>query len=83
MSEEYSIETRPPAHVTLTLAKGSRHYLQECARIRNISVTRLATRLINAIARDQLVLAILDDDSKPVRHLEGESGTSRVHRYRE
>jgi hypothetical protein len=39
-------------------------YLQSCARIRHISTSRLVMRLIRVIARDQLVLSILDDESK-------------------
>lgn len=40
-------------------------YFEACARVRNISKTRLLNRLVNVIGRDQLVLSILDDDSKP------------------
>jgi hypothetical protein len=42
-------------------------YLIACARIRNCSMTSLGKRLLEAIAKDQMVLSILDDDSKPVR----------------
>jgi hypothetical protein len=51
-------------------------YLQSCARIRHISTVRLVTRLIRTIARDQLVLSVLDDESKPDKP---EPGT-RYHR---
>jgi len=40
-------------------------YFDACARIRDISKTALITKLLDVIARDQLVLSILDDDSKP------------------
>lgn len=39
-------------------------YFDTCARIRNISKTALLGRLIDVIGRDQLVLSVLDDDSK-------------------
>ena len=77
MSEQHHVNG-PPAHVTLVLSPGGRVYLQECARIRHISVTRLVTRVIDAIARDQLVLAVLDDDSKPRPKIDGERGSSHV-----
>jgi hypothetical protein len=50
-------------------------YFEACACIRGITVTRLFERLAQIIADDQLVLGILDDDSKPCR----EPGK---HRYR-
>lgn len=37
-------------------------YFDACARIRNITTTRLFTRLVEVIADDQLVLGILDDE---------------------
>lgn len=43
-----------------------RYYLA-CARIRDISMSALVKRLIEAIAEDQLVTAILDDDSSKQR----------------
>lgn len=72
----------PPSHVTLVITRSGRDYLQQCARIRCISVTRLVTRLLDAIARDQLVLSVLDDDSKPSPRAEGEHSRSRVGRSR-
>jgi hypothetical protein len=50
-------------------------YLDACARIRNMSKTALLGRLIEIIGRDQLVLSILDDDSKPDRQ-------KGAHRYK-
>ena len=41
-------------------------YLKRCARIRQTSVFQLTQRLFRTIAKDELVLAILDDDSRPV-----------------
>lgn len=40
-------------------------YFESCARIRDITKTSLLNRLIDVIGRDQLVLGVLDDDSKP------------------
>lgn len=40
-------------------------YLISCARIRNVSVPALVRELIDVIARDQLVLATLDDGGAP------------------
>ena len=50
-------------------------YFDACARLRDISKTALLTRLIDVIGRDQLVLSILDDDSKPQHRKKG------AHRY--
>jgi len=47
------------------LADDELRYLQSCARIRHISTTRLVRRLMQTIARDQLVLSVLDDGSQP------------------
>lgn len=49
-------------------------YLASCARIRDVTLTALVTRLIEVIAQDQLVLSILDDDSKPVPREKGKHG---------
>lgn len=38
-------------------------YFESCARIRDISVTALLNRVLKTVADDQLVLAILDDES--------------------
>lgn len=40
------------------------HYMVACARIRDITLTELVRRLLRVVSEDQLVLAILDDDSK-------------------
>lgn len=40
-------------------------YFEASARVRNISKTALMNRLFKVIGEDQLVLSILDDDSKP------------------
>jgi hypothetical protein len=47
------------------LSAEERAYFQRCASIRRTSVTNLYGKLIEVIARDQIVLAVLDDDSKP------------------
>lgn len=48
-------------------------YFDSCARIRNITTTRLFARLAEVIAKDQLVLSILDDNSGVARQ-RGEQG---------
>lgn len=49
-------------------------YFDACARLRDISKTALLKRLLDVIGRDQLVLSILDDDSKPEPKKKGEHG---------
>ena len=49
-------------------------YLESCARLRDISKTALLNRLIDVIGRDQLVLSVLDDDSRPSPKQKGEHG---------
>jgi hypothetical protein len=40
-------------------------YLDSCARIRKIAVSHLLAGIIKTVCEEQLVLAVLDDDSKP------------------
>jgi len=47
------------------LSDEDKTYLIRCASIRKTSLTVLYQKLIEMIARDQLVLAVLDDDSQP------------------
>lgn len=49
-------------------------YFEACARVRNISKTALMNKLVNVIGRDQLVLGVLDDDSKPEPKKKGAHG---------
>jgi hypothetical protein len=64
-------------HVTVFLRTDTEQgrYLRTCARIRDISLTRLAQILINKIAEDQLTTAVLDD-------ADGHQRTRREHRHR-
>lgn len=39
-------------------------YMIACARIRDLTLPSLIKRLVTVIARDQLVLAVLDDDGE-------------------
>jgi hypothetical protein len=50
-------------HVTVFLRTDTdqAHYLRSCARVRDVSMTRLAQILIDKIAEDQLITAVLDD----------------------
>ena len=64
-------------HVTVFLRTDTEqgHYLRACARTRDISLTRLAQILINKIAEDRLITAVLDD-------ADGHQRSKREHRYR-
>jgi hypothetical protein len=50
-------------HVTVFLhtATEPTQYMRTCARIRDVSMTRLAQLVINTVAEDQLIEAVLDD----------------------
>ena len=41
----------------------SRKYIIACARIRNITMTQLLRLVVETVAKEQLVQAVLDDDS--------------------
>ncbi len=43
-------------------------YLVSCARIRKIAVSVMVRRMVDVIADEQLVLSILDDESRPSRN---------------
>jgi hypothetical protein len=62
-------------HICADISDEHMEYFNACARIRNIALGPMFGRLLSAIAQDQLVLSILDDDSKPCRRGAGE------HRY--
>jgi hypothetical protein len=49
------------------LSPSEHDYLDACARIRDVTVTRLVEQLLVAIVEDQMVLSILDDESKRKR----------------
>lgn len=49
-------------------------YLLTCARIRKCSTVALVKRLLEVVMKDQLVLSILDDESKPAERRHGEHG---------
>jgi hypothetical protein len=59
----HSPRNRKQMHVTVFLHTETEpvQYLQTCARIRDVSLTRLAQILINKIAEDKLTEAVLDD----------------------
>ena len=58
--------------ITCDIATRDHHdYFRSCARIRGISTAALLNRVLKAVADEQLVLAVLDDDSARVR-LDGE-----------
>lgn len=51
-------------------------YFAACARIRNISPRALFRRLIDTIAKDQMVASVLDDEDEMAKRRKGE------HRHR-
>jgi hypothetical protein len=53
-----------PLHWNFRLSPDQAAYLKASARIRGISVASLMMRLVEVICADQMVLSILDDDSK-------------------
>jgi len=59
-------------NITVDLGEAAERYIHSCARIRNISINRLMTRMATAICNDQLVLAVLDDESKQLTDLPDE-----------
>lgn len=65
------------------LSDESQRYLESCARIRKISCTRLLERVLKIVCDDQLVLAVLADDSKQPRQLPGECTKSHFHKLQE
>jgi hypothetical protein len=70
-------------HCNVKLSRAEQEYLSTCARIRGISITRLLSRLVTDITKDQLVLSILDDESKQSPEcLPGEQGRSRYRPHR-
>ena len=52
-------------YVKIELSEQDWAYLHKCARIRHTSISKLCSRLLRDIARDFLVRAVLDDDSRP------------------
>jgi len=57
--------------VMVNLSAEEGEYFEACARIRNMSKTSFFRLLLRTIANDQLVYAILDDDSR-ARRIPGE-----------
>jgi hypothetical protein len=66
-------------HVDLRVATDSEEgqYLVRCARIRDVTVTHLVKTVLNTVARDQLVAAVLDDNGARARE------RRNVHHFRE
>lgn len=51
------------------LSEEQKDYIVRCAAIRQCSVSVLVRQLIRVIANDQMVLAVLDDDSQPLQNV--------------
>jgi len=66
-------------HVNIAVSSNTERgrYLIECARARDITVTRFINNLVARIAQDQLVDAVLDDNGGEHEH------TRHEHRFRE
>ena len=67
-------------YLTLEMPESSEQYIHACARIRKISTTRLVERLVKTVCCDQLVLAVLDDESIQKKRLPDEDAKSHYHR---
>lgn len=65
--------------IVVDLPDGDHEYLKACARIRKISCGRLVQRILLAVSQGQLVLAVLDDDSKATPQEAGEANKSKCH----
>ena len=65
------------------LSEEAENYLNACARIRHVSQSRLLQRVLKLVCDDQLILSILDDDSKPARWLPGERGISHYYHFKD
>lgn len=72
-----------PHYIIDDLSPEYENYLINSARIRGISVSRLLSRIINTVCEDQMILAILDDDSKVCRKLPGEPSSSKFRTRKE
>jgi hypothetical protein len=72
MSKDVSIS---PLHLT----DEEFNYLEASARIRKISCTRLIARMLHTIFTDQLILGVLDDESKQPVLLPGEDHPSHFY----
>ena len=68
-------------HMTVDVPDDDYAYLETCARLRHISVSRLLLRLVRVVAHDQLVLSVLDDNSQIAPRLPDERNSSK-YRYR-
>lgn len=64
-------------HESMDIDPEHHQYLIASARIRGISVSRLLNRILTTVCRDQMILAVLDDDSKVCRQMPGEPNASR------
>ena len=66
-------------YIDTKLEDDADRYLHACARIRNISVRRLLSRLIKQLCSDQLIPAILDDEGKQPKRAAGEEHTTHYY----
>jgi hypothetical protein len=67
-------------NLNMEMSEAAERYVHACARIRHISTTRLMMRVMQTVCDDQLVLSILDDESKQPKRLPGEHTKSHYHK---
>lgn len=58
--------------INMEMPENDERYIHACARIRKISPRRLVARIMKTVCADQLVLAVLDDESVQPETLPGE-----------
>lgn len=63
-------------NLDVVLTEEQQAYLDVCASVRQMSTRRMLTKIVEAIARDQLVTATLDDDGKPAPRVKGQHAPS-------
>ncbi len=56
--------SRDRLHATVTLSEHERRYLDSSARVRGISSPELVRRVLQTVMSDQMILGIMDDDSR-------------------
>jgi hypothetical protein len=58
--------------VVMLMDEEQDNYFEACCRIREVSRIELARMVLYKVFREQLVLAVLDDDSKPPELTQGQ-----------
>ena len=66
-------------HLNVHVSEEAIDYVERSARIRKISCSRLMERVVKMACNEQLILSILDDDSKQPSWLPGEKTNSHFY----